>query len=374
MQDGVAVSATAVREAVVTGNMPRAAALLGRPFTVCLPVSHGNHLGHTLGFPTVNQVFPADAVVPRFGVYASLVVIGNKQYPAVTNVGVHPTVSGCASPQAETWISEYEGDLYGTVLSVELIEFLRPEQRFDGIDSLKSQIERDKIAALGWLRGEDGRRAVLFDFDDTIANRPQAFLACMAEMISAHCPDLTPEEIAARARRMLEENRGGYVNYPAYFERFFNLWQWEDVAASSELFEEYLRCFGNHVRLLPETEAVLTELHRRGYRLGLVTNGSGLLQNGKLDTAGIRPLLDTVTVCGDEGVQKPDPEPFLRTAARLGVAPKHCVFVGDYEPTDLRGAEAAGMKPVCIDLYGGGTCPPHIPLIRSLPELLELLS
>ncbi len=368
-RDGEPVSATAVREALAAGELPRVSGLLGRSYGVCLPVSHGNRLGRRLGFPTVNQVFPIGTALPRFGVYASLVVIDDTQYHAVTNVGVHPTVGGCSSPQAETWIADYEGDLYGRQLTVELIAFLREEQRFETVEALKARIEQDKAAALSLLRGEDGIKAVLFDFDDTLANRPRAFVSCMTEMIAAHCPSLPAEEVARRARQMLRENRGGYVQYASYFDRFFTLWDWEGVADSQQLFDEFLRRFGDHTCLLPEVPLVLRELRRRGYRLGLVTNGSGLLQNRKLDTAGIRPLLDAVTVCGDEGVQKPHPEPFLRTAARLGVAPQHCVFVGDYEPTDLRGATAAGMRPLRIDLYHPESDAP----VHSPTDLLNML-
>lgn len=372
-QNGTAVSATAVREAVATGDMPQAAQLLGRPFAVCLPVSHGNRLGHTLGFPTVNQVFEAGAAVPKFGVYASLVVVENRQYPAVTNVGVHPTVGGCATPQAETWIAGYHGDLYGKELQVELIAFLRAEQRFRTAEQLKAQIERDKTAALSLLKGEHGARAVLFDFDDTLAHRPAAFLAAMKEMMVPRFPHIDEEELDRRARQMLEENRGGYVDYPAYFERFFNLWRWEGVPSSTALFHEFLGCFANHTTLFSETVPLLQELRRRGYRLGLVTNGNATLQNRKVDAVGLRPLLDLVTACGDEGVQKPHPEPFLRTAARLCVAPENCIFVGDYEPTDLRGAAAAGMQPVCIDVFGTAVCPEGVPVIHSPLELLDML-
>jgi putative hydrolase of the HAD superfamily len=95
------------------------------------------------------------------------------------------------------------------------------------------------------------------------------------------------------------------------------------------------------------------------------------MQNLKLDSVGLRTYVDAVLPAGDEGVQKPNPELYYRAARRLCVSPQNCVFVGDYQPTDIRGAQAADMTPLYIDVHGRNNCPEGVEEITSLKELLE---
>lgn len=369
-RDGEVVSSTAVRQALTDGDPFRAMQFLGRPYTITYPVRAGNHLGSTWGVPTVNQPFPDGAATVKFGVYASLVVIDGVQHRAVTNIGVHPTVKENAVPQAETFIAEYDGDLYDTSVSVQLIRFLREERRFDSVEALKMQITADIAAADALLRGANGDKAILFDFDDTLQHRPHAFMGAAHEIIRAFFPDLSETEISLRAAMMCRENAHGYVNYSEFFESFIERWNWPlDVPSLWRLFR--IR-FPFYSELFPDTVHVLTELKHRGYRLGIITNGESTQQNLKLDKAGIRTLVDVVEVAGTEGVGKPDPEVFRRAAERLCVAPEHCVYVGDYPPNDLVGATRAGMIPLYIDVFGRNDEVGDIPHVTSLTELLDL--
>ena len=144
---GSPVSSTRIREAAAEGRMEEAAALLGRPFSLDTPVVHGRQLGRTLGVPTINQPIPEDFVLPRFGVYASVVTICGKTYYGVTNIGVKPTV-GADAPLSETWMPDYRGpELYGDTVVTELIAFIRPEQKFGSIRELQENIFRDRISA-----------------------------------------------------------------------------------------------------------------------------------------------------------------------------------------------------------------------------------
>lgn len=143
--DGQAVSSTAIRHAIDTGDIPTAAHLLGREICLRLPVVEGQHLGRTLDMPTINQKLPSETVYPRFGVYAATVEIDGKLYDGVTNIGTHPTV-GETTPQAETWILGYSGDLYGKTVPVTLRRFLRQEKKFDSVADLREQVSRDAAA------------------------------------------------------------------------------------------------------------------------------------------------------------------------------------------------------------------------------------
>ncbi|MFR1481195.1 MAG: riboflavin kinase [Hydrogeniiclostridium mannosilyticum] len=106
-------------------------------------VIHGRRLGRRLGFPTINQVFPDGFLLPRFGVYASVTELNGAAYYGVTNIGVKPTV-GADRPLSETWLPGYRGpEVYGERPAVEILEFIRPERKFDSLESLRAQIFQD---------------------------------------------------------------------------------------------------------------------------------------------------------------------------------------------------------------------------------------
>ena len=144
------VSSTRVRRAVAAGEVEAAARLLGRPFELEFEVVHGRALGRTLGIPTINQNLPAGHIQPRFGVYAASVLVDGAWRGGVCSVGVKPTV-GSDHALAETNIFDYDGDLYGRWVRVALHAFLRPELKFDSIEELTAQMNRDKQNARAWL-------------------------------------------------------------------------------------------------------------------------------------------------------------------------------------------------------------------------------
>lgn len=148
--DGLPVSSTRIREAILAGDMDKASRLLGRPFAIDFTVEEGRHLGRTLGLPTANQRFDERIVRPRFGVYATRVTVRGKTYAAVSNVGVKPTV-GSDGVLCESYIRGFSGDIYGERIKTEFIRFLRPEQRFDSVEDLKAAIGRDAEQAFRLL-------------------------------------------------------------------------------------------------------------------------------------------------------------------------------------------------------------------------------
>lgn len=148
---GRPVSSTRIRALIAHGEMEQAAEMLGRPFSLSLPVVHGHMLGRRLGSPTINQRIPGGHIVPRFGVYASAAAVDGRIWPAVTNVGIHPTVSPDGI-LVETHILGYSGDLYGREIPVEFIRFLRPERKFEDTAQLKAQIRQDAAQASDLIR------------------------------------------------------------------------------------------------------------------------------------------------------------------------------------------------------------------------------
>lgn len=139
--DGVTVSSTYIRTLVEAGDVEQAARFLGHPHILTGTVVHGNEIGRTLGSPTANLTVPQGVIAPGFGVYATRVLLPDGARPAVTNVGVRPTVSaGGRAVTVEPWILDYDGDLYGRDIRVEFCARLRPERKFPDLPALRDAI------------------------------------------------------------------------------------------------------------------------------------------------------------------------------------------------------------------------------------------
>lgn len=144
---GQEVSSSFIRELLAMGNIGLANLLLGRRFSFESVVCHGEQRGRTLGFPTINQQLDAQLVVPKFGVYATVVTVDGKQYAGVTNIGIKPTFK-LEKPQSETYICDFSGDAYGKLVKIELLKFLREEKQFETVDMLKEAISNDVETAM----------------------------------------------------------------------------------------------------------------------------------------------------------------------------------------------------------------------------------
>lgn len=141
---GELVSSSRIRELISQGNVARAAEYLGRRFAVEGKVVPGDGRGRTIGIPTANLEIWGELLLPARGVYATLAHIGSIEIPSVTNIGIRPTFEN-QSPQlrVETHLLNFNRDLYGTILQLEFIDFLRPEQRFPSVQALVGQIQTD---------------------------------------------------------------------------------------------------------------------------------------------------------------------------------------------------------------------------------------
>ncbi|WP_035769114.1 riboflavin biosynthesis protein RibF [Butyrivibrio sp. NC2002] len=137
------ISSSFIKEEIQKAEMERAAELLGEKYYVGGLVEHGKRLGRTIGFPTVNILPPDEKCLPPFGVYFSEVRIEGQKYHGMTNIGVRPTVSDNNRVSVETFIYDFDGDLYGKYLEIALLTFHRKEQRFSGVDALKAQMDHD---------------------------------------------------------------------------------------------------------------------------------------------------------------------------------------------------------------------------------------
>ena len=140
--EGQTVSSTLIRGLLEGGETAKAVRFLGHPHILTGTVISGRHLGRTLGIPTANLSVSEGILVPKFGVYAARAVFDGQTRPAVVNIGVRPTVDG-HTVTVEPWILDFDGDLYGHTLRLELTDFLRPEQKFASLEALKAEVLRN---------------------------------------------------------------------------------------------------------------------------------------------------------------------------------------------------------------------------------------
>jgi riboflavin kinase/FMN adenylyltransferase len=147
---GRRISSSAIRKLLAEGRINLARRMLGRPYGVEGVIIRGNRRGHTIGFPTAN-LKPHNRVIPKFGVYATATLIDGIWRKSITNIGVRPTFENDAEPSIETFVFDFDGDLYGNVLRVRFLHRIRDERKFNGIDELKAQIEKDTKRARNYF-------------------------------------------------------------------------------------------------------------------------------------------------------------------------------------------------------------------------------
>ena len=156
---GQRISSSSIRRLLADGKVNLARRMLGRPYGVEGQIIHGLARGRTIGFPTAN-LHPHNRVIPKFGVYATATLIDGLWRRSITNVGIRPTFDDDRNPSIESYVFDFDGDLYGDVLRVRFLHRIRDERKFGGIDELKAQIERDTRRALDYFSHEGVKNAL----------------------------------------------------------------------------------------------------------------------------------------------------------------------------------------------------------------------
>jgi len=147
---GQRVSSSRIRDLLARGQVNLARRMLGRPYGVEGRVERGSERGHKLGFPTAN-LHPHNRVIPRNGVYVTGTLIDGQWRRSVTNIGLRPTFGDASEPSVETFVMNWDGDLYGDVVRVRFLYRLRDERKFSSVEELKTQISRDVSRAEGYF-------------------------------------------------------------------------------------------------------------------------------------------------------------------------------------------------------------------------------
>lgn len=145
--DGLDVSSTAIRNDLLQGDVEQASQRLGRPYSLSGRVVHGQHIGTQLGFPTANLDVDKGRLIPKAGVYA----VRAGEHGGILNIGTRPTFNGHETT-LEVHLVDFEGDLYGRLLTIEFIRRLRDERQFPSAEELARQLQRDKVESIQILK------------------------------------------------------------------------------------------------------------------------------------------------------------------------------------------------------------------------------
>ncbi|MGD0879170.1 MAG: riboflavin biosynthesis protein RibF [Anaerolineales bacterium] len=138
------ISSTRIRQAVLAGNVSAAGSDLGRPFSITGPVIHGDGRGHTINIPTANIQIQEQKILPAFGIYACRAWVNGQPHLAATSLGVRPTFYGDPpAPTIEAHLLDFHQNLYGQIVKLEFMEYLRSEEKFNSVDALVKQIQED---------------------------------------------------------------------------------------------------------------------------------------------------------------------------------------------------------------------------------------
>lgn len=153
LEDDEKVSSSRIREVVLAGDVLNAARLLGRPYALDGVVVHGDHRGRELGYPTANLEWPGHPAIPAEGVYASFLLVAGEFLPAATSVGTNPQFGGVERRVESYVLDRNDLDLYGQQVSVEFVEFLRPQETFNSLSDFIEQMGRDVARARALTSG-----------------------------------------------------------------------------------------------------------------------------------------------------------------------------------------------------------------------------
>jgi riboflavin kinase/FMN adenylyltransferase len=151
-EEGEKVGSSAIRQALSDGDLGLVARLLGRPFSLRGPVVEGDRRGRTLGFPTANIAVGIDHALPAYGVYVTRAHLRESTYQSCTNIGIRPTFDVEPHPTVETFIIDFESDIYGQDMRIELLHRLRGEVKFESAEELIEQMHHDIRDTREWFR------------------------------------------------------------------------------------------------------------------------------------------------------------------------------------------------------------------------------
>jgi putative hydrolase of the HAD superfamily len=189
---------------------------------------------------------------------------------------------------------------------------------------------------------------VLFDLDDTLTDRQASLERYVATLIADFAEELGPAEAALVLAAIIDVDERGYAPRERVFNRLLSALTWRSVPTLGRLADHWREQFPRSTLLRPGALETLKALRKRGFTLGLVTNGPVSLQQMKIDQVGIAPLFEVIVISEQVGVHKPDPRVFQRALDQLACAGGDAWYVGDHPRNDVLGAAGVGITPIWL--------------------------
>ena len=215
-------------------------------------------------------------------------------------------------------------------------------------------------------------RAVFFDLDGTLYDRDAAILAVARSQYEVFRNDFRELKQSSFVERLVDLDAHGHNRTPRLHHELAREFGLPD--SLGDRLEEYFRAhYPQYCRITDDTRITLETLRRRSLKTGVITNGPTDWQSLKIEAMNIAHLFDAILISGIEGVEKPDSRIFARATERCGVTASESLFVGDHPEADIRGAQAAGLRPVWkrMDYW---SVPEGVPRIDRISEILPLIS
>lgn len=218
--------------------------------------------------------------------------------------------------------------------------------------------------------------AILFDLDNTIVNRQQAFELYIDRFVERFVDAAAHQDAASITEYIRQADRNGYRKKRELYEELFRELKMKHADTTvQQLLDYWFATFSECTVLMEDATEVLTELRARGFKLGLITNGSVRSQCAKIDQVSLRPFFDTIIVSDEVEVKKPDRRIFELALEQLGASARYSWYVGDHPVNDIQGAAAAGLQTVWLSGTTLWTDCAAIPAhtIHKLRDLLTLI-
>jgi putative hydrolase of the HAD superfamily len=212
--------------------------------------------------------------------------------------------------------------------------------------------------------------AVIFDLDGTLHDRDTAVRSLFLQQYDAFTMDLmdvTRDAFVESALFFDDHGQRRKVDVYAALCAEFGL----PPSLAARLVTDFWNRYHHWCKPVPGLAETLDELHRRGKRVGVITNGTTVIQEATIDALGVRKMVDAILISETEGVRKPERAMFMRAAAKLGVPMQSCCFIGDNPELDIMGAQAAGLHVIWKRNPAFGAAPAKVPAIDSLSEVLK---
>lgn len=191
-------------------------------------------------------------------------------------------------------------------------------------------------------------QGLLFDLDNTLMDRDQTFRSFSTAFARKFLSHLNEEQTAQVVEDIIVRDADGYRDKDGFFAELSGVLPWQKAVSAEEIREYYDETYIRHGAIMKHAAETLEYCKRRGYPLGLVTNGSRDIQYGKIDLLGLRGYFRTIVISGEVGIWKPDPGIYQLALKRLGTPADKTLFIGDHPVNDIEGAARAGMKTVWL--------------------------